>query len=72
MRRVTSWLLFVLALAAVVLGVAERLGFLTLPAPPIAFFGAAAVFAALLAIRALPLEVRRPVVFVVSFALLAA
>ncbi len=72
MRRVTSWLLFVLALAAVVLGVAERLGFLTLPAPPIAFFGAAAVFAALLAIRALPLRVRRPVVFVVSFAVLAA
>src|SRR5271165_2887553 len=72
MRRVTSWLLFVLALAAVVLGVAERLGFLTLPVPPIAFAGAAAVFAALLAIRALPLRVRRPVVFVVSFAVLAA
>ena len=49
MRRVTSWLLFLLALAALALGVAERVGFLHLAAPPLAFGVAAAVFAALLA-----------------------
>src|SRR5208337_4919450 len=72
MRRVTSWLLFLLALAALALGVAERLGYLHLPAPPLALGVAAAVLAALLAIRSLPLGVRRPVVFLVTFALLVA
>ncbi len=72
MRRVTNWLLFLLAAASLALGVAERLGFLHLPAPPIAFGVAAGVLAALLAIRSLPLEVRRPVVFLVTLALLIA
>ncbi len=72
MRRVTNWLLFLLAAASLALGVAERLGFLQLPAPPIAFGVAAGVLAALLAIRSLPLEVRRPVVFLVTLALLIA
>ena len=71
MRRVTNWLLFVLALAALAAGAAERLGYLHAAASPIAF-GAAAVFAALLFIRALPVGVKRPVVFVVTLALLAA
>ena len=72
MRRVTSWLLFLLALAALALGVAEWVGFLHLAAPPLAFGVAAAVFAALLGIRSLPLEVRRPIVFLVTLALLVA
>ena len=72
MRRVTNWLLFLLALAALALGAAEQLGYLPLPAPPLALGVAAAVLAALLAIRSLPLGVRRPVVFLVTFALLVA
>ncbi len=72
MRRVISWLLFLLALVALALGVAELLGFLHLSAPPLAFGVAAAVFAALLAIRSLPLKVRRPIVFLVTLALLVA
>ena len=72
MRRVTNWLLFLLALAALALGLAAKGGFAHLPGSPLAFVVAAAVFAALLAIRALPLGVRRPVVFVVTLAALAA
>jgi RND family efflux transporter MFP subunit len=48
------------------------MGLLHLAAPPVAFGVAAAVFVALLAIRSLPLHVRRPVVFLVTLALLAA
>src|SRR5271166_3969486 len=72
MRRVTNWLLFVLALAAIAAGSAERLGALQAPVSPIAFGIAAAVFAALLFIRALPLKVRRVVVFFVTLAGLGA
>jgi membrane fusion protein, multidrug efflux system len=71
MRRVTNRLLFLLALAALALGLAARAGFAHLPASPTAFGAAAAVFAALLVIRVLPLGVRRPVVFVVTLALLS-
>jgi RND family efflux transporter MFP subunit len=72
MRRVTNWLLFLLAAAAIGLGVAEREGLAHPPVPPVALGVAAAALAALVAIRALPLKVRRPVVFVVTLALLAA
>jgi membrane fusion protein (multidrug efflux system) len=72
MRRATNWLLFLLAVAALAAGLAESLGILHAPVPPIAFGVAAAVFAALLGIRALPLGVRRPVVFAVTLALLVA
>ena len=72
MRRVTNWVLFVLALAALALGAAVRLALIHAPVPPLAFGVAAAVFAALLVIRALPLKVRRPVVFLVAVALLVA
>ena len=68
MRRVTNWLLFLLALAAVAAGVAEQAGLLHAPVSPIAFGVAAAVFAALLFIRTLPLKVRRAVVFFVALA----
>ncbi len=72
MRRVTNWLLLLLALAALALGLAAKGGFVHAPVSPIALWVAAAVFAGLLAIRGLPLGVRRPVVFVVTFAALAA
>ena len=72
MRRVTNWLLFALALAALAAGAGERLGLLHAPVSPIAFGAAAAVFALLLLIRVLPLRVRRPVVFFVTLVCLAA
>ncbi len=72
MRRVINWVLLVLALAALAVGASVRMGLLHLAAPPIAFVVAAAVFVALIAIRSLPLNVRRPVVFMVTLALLAA
>jgi membrane fusion protein, multidrug efflux system len=72
MRRFINWLLFLLALALAALGAAAQLALIHTPFPPLAFGAAAAVFAALLIIRSLPLKVRRPVVFVVALALLAA
>jgi membrane fusion protein, multidrug efflux system len=72
MRRFTNWLFSLLALALLALGVAAQLALIHAPLPPLAFIAAAAVFAALLVIRALPLGVRRPVVFVVALALMAA
>jgi RND family efflux transporter MFP subunit len=48
------------------------MGLLHLAAPPVAFAVTAAVLVALIAIRSLPLRVRRPVVFVVTLALLGA
>ena len=72
MRRVTTWLLFFLVLAALAAAAAERFGYLHATVPPTAFAVAAAVFAALILIRALPLKIRRPVVFVVTLAVLVA
>ena len=72
MRRFVNWLLFLLALALAALGAAAQLALIHTPFPPLAFGAAAAVFAALLIIRSLPLKARRPVVFVVALALLAA
>src|SRR5271154_492472 len=72
MRRFINWLLFLLALALAALGAAAQLALIHTPLPPLAFGAAAAIFAALLIIRSLPLKVRRPVVFVVALALLAA
>ena len=72
MRRVTNWLLFLFALASLALAVAAKTGIAHLSVSPTAFGAAAAVFAALLAIRLLPLAVRRPVVFAVTLAALVA
>jgi membrane fusion protein, multidrug efflux system len=72
MRRFTNWLLSLLALAMLALAAAAELALVHVPYPPLAFAVAAAVFAALLGIRSLPLRARRPVVFVVALALLAA
>ena len=72
MRGLTNWLLLLLALTLAAVGVAAQLGLIHAPFPPVAFGAAAAVFAALIAIRALPLGARRPVVFLVALVLLAA
>ena len=72
MRRFINWLLFLLAIALAALGAAAQFGLVHAPVPPLAFAAAAAVFAALLVIRSLPLKVRRPVVFVVTLAVLVA
>jgi membrane fusion protein, multidrug efflux system len=72
MRRVTNWLLFLLALAALAAGLAEQAGLLHAPVSPVALGAAGAILVGLLVIRMLPLGVRRPVVFVVTLALLAA
>jgi membrane fusion protein, multidrug efflux system len=72
MRRAFNWLLLFLAVGALAAGAAAQLHLLHTALPPIAFVVAAAVFAALLGIRFLPLGVRRPVVFVVTLAALAA
>jgi membrane fusion protein (multidrug efflux system) len=72
MRRFINWLLFLLALALLALGAAAQLGLVHVPLPPIGLGVAGLVCAALLGIRNLPLKARRPVVFVVSLALLAA
>ena len=72
MRRVFNLVLMVLAIAALAAGILEKVGVVRLPAPPIAFGAAAAAFVALIAIRSLPLSVRRPVVFLVTLVLIAA
>ncbi len=72
MKRVINWLLALLALAALAVGALAQTGVVHLAAPPVAFGAAAALFGATLAIRLLPLHVRRPVIFVVTLALLGA
>src|SRR5271154_1296760 len=72
MRRFINWLLLLLALALLALGAAAQLGLIPAPAPPLAFGAGAAILALLLVIRILPLAIRRPVVFRVALAALAA
>jgi membrane fusion protein, multidrug efflux system len=71
MRRVVDWVLLVVALAALAVGAAATTGHLAVAAPPLAFGVVAAICVALVAIRALPLGIRRPVVFLVTLALIA-
>ena len=72
MRRPTNRLWILLAVALLALGVAARLALICLPVPPLVLIGAAAILGLLLVLRTLPLGVRRPVVFLVTLALLAA
>jgi membrane fusion protein, multidrug efflux system len=72
MRRLTNWLLILLALALVALGAAAQFALIHVPAPPLVLLAAGAILAFLLAIARLPLRVRRPVVFLVTLAALAA
>src|SRR5579872_4486865 len=72
MRRPTNRLLALLALALLAVGAAVELKLIHAPVPPLAFVAAASILALFLVLRALPLGARRPIVFVVVFALLAA
>ena len=72
MRRPTNRLWILLAVALLALGVAARLALIRLPVPPLVLIGAAAILGLLLVLRNLPLGVRRPAVFLVTLALLAA
>jgi len=72
MRRLTNWLLLLLALAAAALGAAEQLAAIRTPLPPPAFGVIAAVCAGLLVIRILPSRARRAVVLAVALAVIVA
>ena len=72
MRRLTNRLLIVLALALLALGAAAQLALIHTPVPPLAFGAAGIILALLLVLARLPLVARRPIVFVVTLALLAA
>ena len=72
MQRLTNWLLLLLALAAAALGAAAQLAWIRAPLPPLIFGAIAAVCAGVVVIRSLPLKARRPVVFLVTLAALAA
>ena len=72
MRRPTNRLLALLALALLALGAGAQLALIHAPVPPFVFVAGAAIVALLLVLRNLPLGARRPVVFLVVLALLAA
>src|SRR5271166_353890 len=72
MRRAINWLLLLLCVAAIAAGAAAQLGYFHPSFPPAAFWAAAALLALLFVIRLLPLKAKRPVVFVVTLAALAA
>jgi membrane fusion protein, multidrug efflux system len=72
MRRPTNRLLALLALVLLALGAAAQLALIHAPVPPLVLIAVAAILALLLVLRNLPLGARRPVVFVVTLALLAA
>ena len=72
MRRLTNWILLLLAFAGAALGAATQFALLKAPVPPLAFYAIAAVCAGLLIIRALPLKARRAAVFLVALAAIVA
>ena len=72
MRRPKNRLLVLLALALLALGAGVQFALIHAPVPPLVFGAAAAIVALVLVLRNLPLGARRPVVFLVALALLAA
>jgi membrane fusion protein, multidrug efflux system len=72
MRCPTNRLLVLLALALLALGAGVQFALIHAPVPPLVFGAAAAIVALVLVLRNLPLGARRPVVFLVALALLAA
>jgi membrane fusion protein, multidrug efflux system len=72
MRRLMYRLLIVLALALLALGAVAHLGLVHTPVPPLAFLAAGAILGLLLIIARLPLVARRPIVFALTLAFLAA
>ncbi|MGA2493061.1 MAG: efflux RND transporter periplasmic adaptor subunit [Roseiarcus sp.] len=63
MKRATTWVLTVAAIAALAVAAAANQAQFHAPALPAIFLALAIVFALLLILRALPLSARRPVVF---------
>ena len=72
MNRVTTWALAGVAIVALALAAAIRLGGLHAPLPPAALLVVAVICALLLVIRALPLRARRPVVFLLTLVVIVA
>jgi len=72
MNRVTTWALTGVAIVALALAAAIRLGGLHAPLPPAALLVLAVICALLLVIRALPLRARRPVVFLLTLIVIVA
>ena len=72
MRRLTYRLLILLALALLALGAATQLALIHTPVPPLVFIVGGAILGLLLLITRLPLVARRPIVFLLTLAFLAA
>ena len=72
MKRTTTWALTALAIAALAVAAAADLAHFHAPALPGAFLAIAIVCALLLILRALPLNARRPVVFLLALVLIVA
>ena len=72
MRRLTYRLLILLALALLALGVVAQLGLIHTPIPPLVFIVGGAILGLLLVTARLPLVARRPIVFLLTLAFLAA
>ena len=72
MKRATTWVLTVAAIAALAVAAAADLAHFHAPALPGAFLAIAIVCALLLVLRALPLGARRPVVFLLTLVVIVA
>jgi membrane fusion protein (multidrug efflux system) len=72
MKRATTWVLTVAAIAALAVAAAADLAHFHAPALPGAFLAIAIVCALLLILRALPLNARRPVVFLLVLVVIVA
>ena len=72
MRRLTNRLLILLALALLALGAAAQFALIHAPVPPLVFIIGGAILGLLLVIAKLPLVARRPIVFLLTLAFLAA
>jgi membrane fusion protein, multidrug efflux system len=72
MRRLMYRLLIVLALALLALGAAAQFGLVHTTVPPLAFIVGGAILGLLLLVAKLPLVARRPIVFLLTLAFLAA
>jgi len=72
MKRATTWVLTVLAIASLAVAAAADFAQFHAPALPSAFLAIAIVCAVLLALRALPLNARRPVVFILVLVVIVA
>ena len=72
MRRLTNRLLILLALALLALGAAAQFALVHTPVPPLVFVVGGAILGLLLVLAKLPLVARRPIVFLITLAFLAA